>query len=173
MRLQLFPIFLSRAALLAALVSPSFLAAQTKVGVVDFQQALLDTAEMKKEAATLEAKYKPRREEIAKLTEELQEIQKKLQTATGAEANRLQNEGTRKQREGQRLNEDLQSDWNFDRDEILQRGSVKMRNAIEKVAQEKGLDLVVDVNTALFFKPAMELTAEATAAYDAANPVAQ
>lgn len=159
------------AAMLAVSLAGPALQAQTVVGVVDFQQALLETAEMKKEAAALDGKYKVRREGIAKLGQELQEMQRKLQSATGAGGIGLQNEVQRKQRDGQRMNEDLQSDWNFDRDEILQKGSTKMREALAKVAAEKGLDLIVDVSSAFFFKPAMDVTREATVAYDEANPV--
>jgi outer membrane protein len=158
--------------LLGALQSPN-LWAQTKVGVVDFQQALLDTAEMKKQAAALEGKYRPRQEEIEKLTAELQEIQKQLQTASGAEGAKLQNDGTRKQREVQRLNEDLQADVQYDRDAILGVGREKMQAVVSKLGEEKGLDLVIDVRSSYFFKPAMDLTREATAAYDVAHPVSQ
>ena len=40
---------------------------QTKVALVDFQQALLATADMRQKAADLEAKFKPRQEELVTL----------------------------------------------------------------------------------------------------------
>ena len=66
-------------AALCAVALPQQAAAQTKVAVVDFQTALLNTAEIQKKAAELEAKYKPRQDEIEQLSQELQEIQAKLQ----------------------------------------------------------------------------------------------
>jgi Skp family chaperone for outer membrane proteins len=42
---------------------------------------------------------------------------------------------------------------------------------VKKLAEEKGLDLVVDTQVALYFKPVMDLTADATVAYDKAYPV--
>ena len=45
-----------------------------------------------------------------------------------------------------------------------------LQDVITKLAAEKALDLIVDASQTLFFKPAMELTAEATAAYNKANP---
>ena len=80
------------AAAAAAMLLPAHLAAQVKVGVVNFQQALLATAEMQKEAGKLEQKFAPRQDQIEKLSNELDEIQKKMQSANEEEAQRLQDE---------------------------------------------------------------------------------
>jgi outer membrane protein len=45
-----------------------------------------------------------------------------------------------------------------------------MQEVVRKLADEKGLDIVVDVTSTVFFKPALDLTAEAIAAYDKAYP---
>jgi outer membrane protein len=45
-----------------------------------------------------------------------------------------------------------------------------MGAVVKKIAEEKGLDLVVDVSTAVYFKPTMEITTDAIAAYDKAYP---
>jgi outer membrane protein len=156
---------------LSPLAAPARLAAQIKLGVVDFQQALMNTAEVKKEAARVEAKFQPRQDEVNALTKELQELQRKLQAATGDEAAQLQQDGARKQRNLQRLTEDLQSDFEFERNTILQAAAQKMRDAIKTVAEAKGLDLVTEATTAFYFKPALDVTADATAAYDKAHPV--
>ncbi len=157
--------------MLAPLGMPSRLAAQVKIGVVDFQQALMDTAEVKKEAARVEAKFQPRQDEISGLTKELQDIQQKMQAATGDAAAQLQAEGARKQRNLQRLSEDLQSDFEFERNTIIQAAAQKMRDALKTVAEAKGLDMVAEATTTYYFKPALDVTAEATAAYDKAHPV--
>ena len=47
-----------------------------------------------------------------------------------------------------------------------------MQDVVKKLAEEKGLDMVVDVGTTIYFKPAMEITKEATAAYDKTYPAA-
>jgi outer membrane protein len=46
-----------------------------------------------------------------------------------------------------------------------------MTDVVKKIAEEKGLDLVVDVTTTLFFKPTLEITDDCIAAYDKAYPV--
>lgn len=160
--------FAALAAFALSLAAP--LSAQTKVGVVDFQQALLATADMQKQAAGLEAKYKPRQEELDKLAVELQQIQQQLQSATGAQAQQLQNDGARKQREAQRLSEDLQSEVDFERERILQGGAQRMREVLKSLRTERGLDLLVDAGSVIDFSNELDLTAAATAAYDAKHP---
>lgn len=160
--------FAALAAFALSLSAP--LSAQSKIGVVDFQQALLATADMQKQAAGLEAKYKPRQEELDQLAGELQQIQQQLQSATGTQAQQLQADGARKQREAQRLSEDLQSEVDFERERILQGGAQRMREVLETLRNDQGLDLLVDVGSVISFNSALDLTSAATAAYDAAHP---
>ena len=54
---------------------------------------------------------------------------------------------------------------------ILQRAGTRMTEIVKKLADEKGLDVVVDTTNTYFFKPALDITAEATAAYDKAYPL--
>ena len=46
-----------------------------------------------------------------------------------------------------------------------------MRDLVTKLAESKGLDVVVDAGNTVFFKPALDITNEAMAAYDKAYPV--
>ncbi|HTT63790.1 MAG TPA: OmpH family outer membrane protein [Bryobacteraceae bacterium] len=147
---------------------------QTKVAIVSLQRAVLGTAEIKKASAEMEAKYKPRQQEMEKLQKELDGIRQQLQTNAGkltpaAEAD-LNAQGQRKQRDLQRMNDDLQSDVTAERNDILGTSGKKMREIVQKLAEEKGLDVVVDEQSTLFFKPALDLTNEAIAAYDKAYP---
>lgn len=158
------------AATLLLCATPGQSDAQTKVAVVDFQGALLATADMQKQSAGLEAKYQGRQDEIARLSEELQEIQAKLQSAQGAEAQSLQLEGQRKQRTAQRLSEDLQSDVEFDRQNILSAASGRMRDVVRDLRMEKQVDVIVDAGGVLAHSALIDLTAEATQAYDAKHP---
>ena len=146
--------------------------AQTKIAVVNVQKAMADTDEIKKASAAVEAKYKKPQDELAKLQADLQSIEAqvgsgKLNQNAIAE---LQALGQRKQRDAQRLSDDLQADFDRDRQEILGTASQKMQDIISKLAAEKGFDLIIDSSQTLFFKPTMELTTDATAAYNKANP---
>lgn len=147
---------------------------QTKVGVVSLQQAVLGTAEIKKASAEMEAKYRPRQQEMEKLQKEIQGIQQQLQTNAGkltpAAESDLTAQGQRKQRDLQRLNDDLQADVSAERNEVLGASGRKMQEIVRKLADAKGLDVVVEAQSAIFFKPALDLTTEAIAAYDKAYP---
>jgi outer membrane protein len=159
--------------LLVAMASIGIGSAQTKVAVVNSQKALLDTAEIKKAQVDLEAKFKPRQDQMGRLTKELQDIQTQLQSGklnqTGEQELTIQ--GQRKQRELQRLQDDLQADVDRERTDILQRSGLRMQEVVKKLAEEKGLDVVVDTSNTIFYKPSLDITAEAVAAYDKAYPV--
>jgi outer membrane protein len=159
--------------LLAGLASLGIANAQIKVAVINSQKAILETEDIKKAQADLTAKYKPRQDQLEKLQKDLQDIQTQLQ---GGKLNQLGEQeltaqGQKKQRDMQRLQQDLQEDADRDRNDILQRAGARMQEVVKKLADEKGLDLVVDSANTLFFKPTLELTTDAVAAYNKAYPV--
>ena len=84
--------------------------------------------------------------------------------------NGLQADGQRKQRSAQRMSEDLQSDVEFDRQNILTAASARMRQVISDLRVAQGVDLIVEGSGVLAADPLIDLTAEATQAYDAKHP---
>jgi len=159
--------------LLAGLASLGIANAQLKVAVINSQKAILDTEDIKKAQLDLTAKYKPRQDQLEKLQKDLQDIQTQLQ---GGKLNQLGEQeltaqGQKKQRDMQRLQQDLQEDADRDRNDILQRAGTRMQEVVKKLADEKGLDLVVDTANTLFFKTNLDLTADAVTGYNKAYPV--
>ncbi len=179
--------------ILAVIVlSPVRLAAQasgpTRIGAIDFQRALADTAEMRKHNKEIETKYRPRQEEISKLSQEIQELEEKLQKAGGSETAALQDQLQRKRRDAQRKQEDTETDFRFEMADVFQAGTSRMRFVVAKLADEKGLDLVIDTQLLtdpfsrqlnpeqakpLYLKPALDMTAEATGRYDQEFPLSE
>jgi len=159
--------------LLVGMASLGVGSAQTKMAVVNSQKAILETAEIKKAQVDLEAKFKPRQDQMARLTKELQDIQTQLQSGKLNQQGEqeLTVLGQRKQRELQRLQDDLQADVDRERNDILQRSGTHMQEIVKKLADEKGLDVVIDTSNTIFYKSSLDLTAEAVAAYDKAYPV--
>jgi len=149
-------------------------AQQMKIGVINLQRAILETGELKKAQNDLQVKYKARQDALEKLQKDLNDIQTQLQSSQGklsaAGEAELQAQGAKKQREGQRMTEDLQADIERDRNDILQRAGTRMTEVVKKLADEKGFDMVVDTTTVIFSKPALEITNDAIAAYDKAYP---
>jgi len=162
-----------RFATLFAFAALGVASAQIKVAVINVQKALLETEEIKKAQLDLEAKFKPRTDQLQKLQKELQDIQAQLQSGKLNQLGEqeLNAQGQKKQRDLQRLQQDLQEDVERERTEILQRAGNRMQEVVKKIADEKGLDLVVDTATTLYFKAPLELTVEATAGYNKAYPV--
>jgi outer membrane protein len=147
---------------------------QAKVAVVNFQNAVLSTAEIQKALRDLQAKYKPRQDALVKGQQELSDIQTQLNASQGklssaGEAD-LQARGQRKQTQLQRLSDDLQADIEAERDEAVRKASTRMQELLKKVAEEKGLDLIVDSAAAPFVKMGIEITDQVVAAYDKAYP---
>jgi len=158
----------------AFIVFANLAGAQTKVGVINLQQAVFESAEIKKADSQMQATFKPRQDRIIALQNEIEALAKQLQAGQGklapaTEAD-LTNQGQRKQRELQRLTDDLNADSQAYRNDVLSKSSTKMGDVVKKIAEEKGLDLVVDTSTALYFKPALDITKDATTAYDKAYP---
>ncbi len=148
-------------------------AAQVKIAVIDAHAALAETAEIRKTQSQIEAKYKSRQDEILKLRKELESIQQQLSLGdklTPQAQSELRNEGNRKQRQYQSLSEDLQADIEREQTAIFSKGSERMRQVLSKLADEKGLDAIIDADAMIFFRPALDVTKEATAAYDKAYP---
>src|ERR1700758_301661 len=113
---------LRSATLLAAFAAFSTVAAAqaqapiqpAKVAIVDFQKAVADTQEIKQAQTALEAKYRPRTQQIQTLQNDLNSIQQQLNSPNlqpDREA-QLRQTGTDKQKQLQRMTEDLQSDVN-------------------------------------------------------------
>ena len=157
-----------------ALAGMSLASAQVKIAVINSQKALLETDEIKKDQREMEAKFKPRQDQMLKIQKELEDIQSQLSSGKLNElgTQELQSEGQRKQRELQRMQQDLQEDVERERTEILQRAGTRMQEVVKKLADEKGLDIVVDSANTIFFKTTFEITADATAAYNKTFPAA-
>ena len=157
-------------------VSTPYLRAQggpVKVAIINAAKAVADTQEIQKAQAALQSKFQPRQQAIDNLQKQMQSIQKEAGTpnlAPDKEA-QLQAEFTRDQKQLQRLSDDLQSDVNNERQEVLGKTGRQMSEVVKKIAEEKGFDMVVDITNTIYFKPTLEITAEATAAYNKAYPV--
>jgi outer membrane protein len=165
--------FLSALAVVAlGLMLPAQASAQVKVGIINMQRAVLGTEEIKKASADMQTKFKPRQDQLDKVQKDMADIQAKLQSQQVPAAAQvdLTAEGQRKQREAQRISEDLQADVERERTDILQRASQRMAEVVKKLAEDKGFDVIVDTTTTVFYKPALEVTEEAMAAYDKAYP---
>jgi outer membrane protein len=164
-------------AAVAAFCLPPALQAQaptpTKVGIINAQKAVADTQEIQKAQKELEVKYASRQQAIAKLQSDLQNLQTQLNgpNLTPDREATMRADFATKQKQLQRLGEDMQNDVNNERQDILGRAGRHMTDVVKKLAEERGFDVVIDITNTLYYKPGLDVTAAATAAYDKAFPV--
>lgn len=153
-------------------------AAQSKIGVINIQEAIGSTAEGKKAFADLSKKYQPRQQELQRLQQEIQAINdqltKQAATLSDDEQRRLSRDLEDKQKLLKRSTEDAQTDFSTDRDEAIRRIGQKMVRVISEYAQQNGYSLVVDdAQIPVYYASKdLDLTEEIVKRYDAANPVA-
>jgi outer membrane protein len=159
----------------AALVFSPLASAQGKIAVIDLRRAILDTAEIKKASNDMENRYKPRKDALDKAQRELADLQAQAQSSAGKLSPQgeldLQTRGKRKETEVQRMQQDLQDDVNHDRDTIVQSAGVRMTEILKTMMEAKGYDAIVDTTQLVTFKPSLEITNEAIAAFDKAYPL--
>lgn len=161
---------------LFALAQAASAQAPLKVGVVNMQAAVYATAEVKKADADLQASLKSRKDQADKLQADLQGIQQQLQSngskLTEQQQQDLQDEGQRKNRDLQRITQELTEAADSARQDILPKATQRMVEVLKKLAAEKGYDLIVESSVTYFSKTGMDITTEATAAYDKTYPAA-
>ncbi len=165
-------VLFAASAVLALAVANAQTIAPAKVAIVNVQKAVVDTQEIKKAQAEMEAKFKPRQDAITNLQNQLQSLQQQMNApnVTPERQAQIQAEGQDKQKTLKRMTDDLQSDVDQQRQDILGHAGRQMQEVLKTLAQQRGLDVIIDVSTTLYFKPSLDITAEATAAYDKAYP---
>ena len=172
-KMGLRPMLVSAALLGLAHVAPA--QAPVKVAVINMQQAVFATAEVKKADADLQTSLKSKKDQADKLQADLTNIQQQLQTnpskLSDQQQQDLQDEGQRKNREFQRITQELTEAADSARQDILPKATQRMVEVLKKLAAEKGYDLIVESSVTYFSKTGMDITTEATAAYDKTYPV--
>ena len=150
----------------------------SKVAVIDFEKAIVESVEGKKSSEKFNATLQTKQADGEKRQKELEDAQRKLQTqertlSETAKAN-LQKDIDRRTTEMQRFSEDTQKEMQSLRDELLRPIAEKASALLNQLAVEKGYTLVVDVsnpqNNVVWFNPQNDITAELTKRIDASAP---
>src|ERR1051325_2085775 len=175
LRVSVFPI------LIFLIAAPVLRAQVSKVAVVDFEKAIVESVEGKKSSEKFNSTFQNKQSDGEERQKELEDAQKKLQTqertlSETAKAN-LQKDIDRRTTELQRFNEDSQKELQSLRDELLRPIAEKASALLNQLAAEKGYTLVVDIsnpqNNVVWFNPANDITAELTRRIDAATKTSE
>jgi len=165
--------------MVALFASASLLGAQlSKIAVVDFERAVVESAEGKKSSDKFNASVQARQTDIEKRQKDLDETQKKLQngarTLSATAQADLQKEIDRKTTELKRINEDAQKELQTLRDELLRPIAERATGILNAMASEQGYTLVVDISNpqtnVLWANPKNDITAELIKRIDAQTP---
>ena len=148
-----------------------------KLGLVESTRVLADSEEGKAFQAELGRKFGPRQKKIQDLAAEMNKLQSEFQqrqtAVSGAERQQRTLEIQRKQKEAERLNEDLNYDLNAAREEGLGRLRGRLVEVVGKYGEEKQFMAILDRATAgaIYAGPGVDLTNEILAAYNQQFPV--
>jgi Skp family chaperone for outer membrane proteins len=148
-------------------------AQQIKVGVVNSQNAFNTSLEGKKAQGQLQDKDNKIKADLAKLDNEIKQLQTKLSTQqmtlTNEAAVQIQSDIDKKTTARKRLEEDATRDMQQIQYALIQRIRGEMVGIIEAIAKEKGYDLVLDLGASgiVFFNPTIDITDELIKRYDA------
>ena len=149
----------------------------TKVGVIHVQNAIIQTKDGQKAAAELDAKYRPRRDEVQKKQTELQDLEQQYRSGANTMADdaraKLMRDIEQHRKQLQREMDDAQSELQQDQDRALRQIFQRMLPIIDSYANKNGLGLVLDVSSSnsnvLFASNTLDITRDIVGLYDQAN----
>jgi outer membrane protein len=122
----------------------------TKIAVVSMQDAIATCNECQKEFETLQQKYAPKSVELQTLAAEIKKLQDDYQKTADKLSPEEQGSRARvidsKQKLYQRQQDDAQSDYQRESQELVNRIGTKMIAVLEKYAQTNGYMMVIDVS---------------------------
>jgi outer membrane protein len=120
----------------------------TGLVVVDFNAAVLQTAEAKRDLGALQAKYSPRQAQLQKLNDEIESLRKPL-SETGEKlsdaerATRAQSLNL-KEKQLQRDAEDFRNDTQSESQQAFQRVAQKVYAVLQEYSRQHGYSAVID-----------------------------
>jgi outer membrane protein len=153
--------------------------APSPVAIVRFQDAILTTQEGQRGAATLKAKFDPRKAQLEKRQAELVALQQKLEagadTMSPADRAKMQESLARGSRDLKHDADDLNNEVKQDEGQIFRDIVIKMSSVIQTYATRNGFTLVLDVSSQesaiIWAAGGANISADIVKAYDEAHPV--
>jgi outer membrane protein len=149
--------------------------ATAKVAVIMFQAAISQTNEFQRDVADLQKKYDPRRAELKKLNDEIENLTKQLQApdAQLSDVERASRARTldEKKKQLERETQDAQGDFQNDMQQTIDQVAQKVGLLMTKYAEDHGYTLVLDAGqeqaqTVLYALPSTDITKEIIDAYN-------
>jgi outer membrane protein len=123
----------------------------TKIAVIMFQPAVMQTNEGQRNFADLQKKYDPKRTQLKTMSDEIESLKKGLQTG-GANLSDVERQNRtksidEKEKSFQRLGEDTQNDFQQDLQQTYTQLAEKVFVVLQAYATQNGYSLVIDGST--------------------------
>jgi outer membrane protein len=150
-----------------------------KVGVINVQVAITNTAEGKQAAAELQSQFAPRQTELDNMRKQIEEIEVRARTGqttlSDDEKARLAREHDQLTRSFQRKQQDSQDDFTEAQREVVDRIGRKMIDVLDKYSKENGYAVVFDNSSqsspVIYAANQLDITQEIIRLYDQNYPV--
>lgn len=153
-------------------------AAGVRIGILDVRGAIVGSAEGKLAQAELQSQFSPRQNEIENLRKQIEDIQRRLQSAgntmSDEEKARLARQGDSLSRIYQRRTDDLREDLQAAENEVLDRIGRKMRDVLDRYGRENAFTVIFNVSgqdSIVYATNQVDVTQDIIRLYDAAHPV--
>lgn len=151
---------------------------QTKVGILNIQEAIIRTKDGQKAASELQTKFAPRKSEIDKRNGEIEALRAQIakgQNAMSAEQReKLMRDIDAKTKSLGRETEDAQAELDQEQGKIMQELGQRMMAVIDKYAKDNGYSLILDVSSqqspVLYAANSIDITREVIDLYDKNSP---
>jgi Skp family chaperone for outer membrane proteins len=160
---------------LLVLVSLGFSQQVQKIGIVNSQSVLEQSAEGKRIMAQLQEKDKNNQAQLTKIDDEIRSLETKLNTQrltlTQEALINLNSDIEKKRTDRKRFAEDSLREMNDLTARLFQRIQGELLPIIEQVGKEKNLDIIFDLarSGAIYFNPVIDITKEVITRYDASK----
>ena len=123
----------------------------SKIGIVNMQEAILACNEGQRDFGALQKKFEPKRDEIKRLNDEVDGLQKQLDTQ-GDKLNdearaKLVKDIADKKKSLQRVYEDATAEFQAQQGEVANKIGSKMLEVLNKYGEANGYAVILDVST--------------------------
>lgn len=154
-------------ALCLTLLSQGAFAQDTKIGVLNALQALFNSDAARVVQEELEQEFSADEARAQELTTQLQELSAKFQqdeaVMTDEEKRRMNSNAQDIQVQIQLIQERVQTALQEKNQQFLQSMQADLATAVSDVVAEGGYDLILNVDSAPYFAPVLDITAKVTA----------
>ncbi|WP_110648020.1 OmpH family outer membrane protein [Salinicola peritrichatus] len=145
----------------------------TEVGVLDWREALMSSDSAQASMNQLKNRISSQQQQAQSLSEELQQLQQRLQkdgdVMSESERNSVTQQLRQKGGQFQQLRGQISQAQQQAEQQYLKSAKPKLDQAIQKVVSEHDLDMVIDRDAVVYSEDSLDITSEVTQIFNSLN----